>query len=259
MHAIRRDLPPPLSTYLPAGAHALWVLSPGTPVDSKTITSSVDPISSLQSKAVTLFIFLSSSVLSDCSPLDWSIWLAYLWLLFLLYDKPKQTHQTAPPPQNTRLNHHTFPSSFCPSSFFVLLLLLLFRAKPLEAIIFIQCLFFQSLKLTHLKLTLIFTQRDVLVNVKQPAFWRTKPWFETFSDFHGINMYSCQGWFHAMRTDFKLSNVVFGRDVLSWRPRGLGGFVCMSVWFLWASSRVPVFTTDHLAEKCSLTSPPAEL
>lgn len=71
-----------------------------------------------------------------------------------------------------------------------------------------------------------FLLSDSLVNVKQQGFWRTIPWFQIFSAFHSISIYSHQGWFQDMRTDFILSSMVFESDVLKWLPWGLGGFAC---------------------------------
>lgn len=72
------------------------------------------------------------------SPLDWSIWSAYLWLLPLLYDKQNKT--------NTSNNNMYLFIYLCTYLF----ILLFCRKKPLEDITFTHCLFFQSLKLTFI-------------------------------------------------------------------------------------------------------------
>lgn len=129
MNGVRRDLPSSLSIYLPAGTHPSWLISPETLVNSKIIFSSLDPISSLETKAVILFIFLSSSVLSDHSPLD---------CLFFFINKTK-TYQTTLPQQDTVVLTiiHFLPASARPPALFFGGGLL-FRAKPLDNIIFTQ-------------------------------------------------------------------------------------------------------------------------
>lgn len=69
-----------------------------------------------------------------------------------------------------------------------------------------------------------FPLSAMLVNLWQPAFWRTK---EIVSDFCGVNMYSCQYPFQSIRDNFDLFNVVFRKDMLNWLPSGV--FVCLFI------------------------------
>lgn len=151
-------------------------------------------------------------MLSDHSPLD-----------CLLFINKTKTYQTILPQQDTVvLTIIHFLPAYPPPPLFICRGAFFLWANLLTI------LFLPSTSSSNPwnSLCLIFCLGISLVNVKQQGFWITIPWFQILSAFHSINIYSHQGWFQDMRTDFILSSMVFESDVLKWLPWGLGGFAC---------------------------------
>ena len=149
--------------------------------------------------------------------------LNYGFCVFFVINKTK-TYQTTLPQQDTAvLTILLFLPAYAPFFFFDF-----FLEQNLLTILFLPSTLFQSLKLS----CVWFLLSDILVNVKQQGFWKTIPWFQVFSAFRSITLDPHQGWFPDMKTDFKLSSMVFGRDVLKGLPWGFRGFVfvCLSRW-----------------------------